>query len=41
MGEGRLDFSSDNQNELVNPREAVWKWTSVEDYLASTLTDTK
>lgn len=27
MGEGLLDFS-DNDNELVNPNESVWKWKS-------------
>ncbi|KAH8116734.1 NAD-binding protein [Phellopilus nigrolimitatus] len=31
MGEGKLDFSSDNSNELVNPRERLWKWKTVED----------
>ncbi|PIL30680.1 hypothetical protein GSI_07384 [Ganoderma sinense ZZ0214-1] len=31
MGEGKADFSSQNDNELVNPNEKFWKWTSVED----------
>ncbi|KAI0373209.1 NAD-P-binding protein [Pilatotrama ljubarskyi] len=33
MGEGKLDFSEDNANSLVNPAEAFWKWKSVEDQL--------
>ena len=31
MGEGKLDFSGDVQNELVNPDERVWKWKTLED----------
>ncbi|EIW60916.1 NAD-P-binding protein [Trametes versicolor FP-101664 SS1] len=31
MGEGKLDFSCDNANSLVNPAEAFWKWKSVAD----------
>ncbi|CDO71860.1 hypothetical protein BN946_scf184940.g7 [Trametes cinnabarina] len=31
MGEGKLDFSDDNSNSLVNPAEAFWKWKSVRD----------
>ena len=33
MGEGRLDFSKDNLNELVNPGESLWKWKTVEDQI--------
>ncbi|OJT13021.1 hypothetical protein TRAPUB_10430 [Trametes pubescens] len=33
MGEGKLDFSRDNANSLVNPAEAFWKWKSVADQL--------
>ncbi|KAI0355068.1 NAD-P-binding protein [Trametes cingulata] len=33
MGEGKLDFSDDNANSLVNPAEAFWKWKSVADLL--------
>ena len=29
MGEGLLDFS-DNDNELVNPNETMWKWKTFE-----------
>ena len=35
MGEGKLDFSNDNVNELVNPRQSVWKWKTVEEQLRS------
>ncbi|ETW84890.1 hypothetical protein HETIRDRAFT_165861 [Heterobasidion irregulare TC 32-1] len=31
MGEGKLDFSGDVQNELVNPDERSWKWKTLED----------
>ena len=31
MGEGKADFSSQNENEVVNPGGKFWKWTSVED----------
>ncbi|KAI0744175.1 hypothetical protein C8Q80DRAFT_1326916 [Daedaleopsis nitida] len=31
--EGKADFSQDNGNELVNPRERLWKWKTVEDQL--------
>lgn len=30
MGEGKLDFSGENVNELVNPHQRLWHWTSVE-----------
>ncbi|KAL7282973.1 hypothetical protein ACG7TL_002391 [Trametes sanguinea] len=35
MGEGKLDFSDDNLNSLVNPAEAFWKWKSVRDLLST------
>ncbi|THG98277.1 hypothetical protein EW145_g7451 [Phellinidium pouzarii] len=31
MGEGKLDFSEDNENELVNPNERLWKWKTIEE----------
>ena len=31
MGEGNLDFS-ENDNELVNPGEKLWKWKTVKEY---------
>ncbi|KZT64191.1 NAD(P)-binding protein [Daedalea quercina L-15889] len=31
IGEEKLDFSSKNDNELVNPGESIWKWKTVED----------
>ncbi|KAH9890553.1 NAD-P-binding protein [Cubamyces lactineus] len=37
MGEGKLDFSGENANGLVNPAEAFWKWKSVEDLLRKVL----
>ncbi|EED84086.1 predicted protein [Postia placenta Mad-698-R] len=32
VGEGKVDFSHSNHNELVNPGEKWWKWKRVEDY---------
>jgi hypothetical protein len=29
MGEGKMDWSSRNDNELVNPDQSVWKWKTV------------
>jgi hypothetical protein len=31
MGEGKLDFT-ENQNEIVNPGEKLWKWKTVQEY---------
>ncbi|KZT64190.1 hypothetical protein DAEQUDRAFT_741441 [Daedalea quercina L-15889] len=31
IAEGKLDFSSKNDNELVNPGESIWKWKTAED----------
>ncbi|KAG9019440.1 hypothetical protein FRB90_002263 [Tulasnella sp. 427] len=31
FGSGLMDFSRENNNELVNPGEAFWKWKSVTD----------
>lgn len=33
MSRNLLDFSVDNNNDLVNPEELVWKWDSIEEYL--------
>ena len=33
MGTGALDFAKENDNELVNPGESLWKWDTVEDLL--------
>jgi len=33
IAEGKLDFSAENHNELVNPGQNVWKWETVEDYV--------
>ncbi|KAH9890550.1 NAD-P-binding protein [Cubamyces lactineus] len=32
-GEGRIDYSKENINELVNPGQSLWKWTTVDDEL--------
>jgi len=32
MGEGKIDYSKGNQNELVNPGEGIWKWKSMKEY---------
>ncbi|KAI0355069.1 NAD(P)-binding protein [Trametes cingulata] len=31
--EGKVDYSGNNDNELVNPGESLWKWKTVEDEL--------
>lgn len=38
IGEGNLDNSKDGQghNDLVNPGETLWKWETVEKYVAKT-----
>ncbi|EJD02544.1 NAD-binding protein [Fomitiporia mediterranea MF3/22] len=38
MGEGKLDFSAENVNELVNPSGRLWKWKSVEEALNDLIT---
>ncbi|KAG8909002.1 hypothetical protein FRB99_000105 [Tulasnella sp. 403] len=30
------DFSQENENELVNPGQSLWKWTTIEDYARAT-----
>ena len=37
MGQGKMDFSSENANEFVNPGQSLWKWKTVEDQLRSSL----
>jgi len=36
MGEGKMDFSADNHDELVNPKEKLWKWKTVDDFIEET-----
>ena len=31
-GTGNLDFSKENNNDLVNPGESRWKWKTMEEY---------
>jgi len=33
FGEGKLNWSTENDNELVNPGEKLWKWKTVEGYM--------
>ncbi|KAH9948291.1 hypothetical protein B0H21DRAFT_788404 [Amylocystis lapponica] len=33
IGEGQLDFTKDNANDIANPGEKAWKWKTVEDYI--------
>lgn len=33
IAEGKMDSSAENQNELVNPDQKIWKWKTVEDYI--------
>ncbi|RPD57558.1 NAD(P)-binding protein [Lentinus tigrinus ALCF2SS1-7] len=35
IGQGKMDFSRENANELVNPNQSLWKWKTVEDQLRS------
>lgn len=37
MGEGKLDFSQDNSNQLVDPNERLWKWDIVEEAVRRTV----
>ena len=37
VGEGKADFSAQNDDELVNPGQKLWKWKTVEDQLRSSL----
>ncbi|KAM5542741.1 hypothetical protein V8D89_003702 [Ganoderma adspersum] len=37
MGESKLDFSRENQNELVNEGEGQWRWKTAEDELRDQL----
>ncbi|KAI0648380.1 NAD-P-binding protein [Trametes meyenii] len=37
IGEGKLNFSADNANGLVNPAEAFFKWRSAADHLRTVL----
>ncbi|KAI0745962.1 hypothetical protein C8Q76DRAFT_765012 [Earliella scabrosa] len=32
-GEGKVDYSQGNANELVNPNQALWKWKTIDDQL--------
>ncbi|KAG9004674.1 hypothetical protein FRB94_002516 [Tulasnella sp. JGI-2019a] len=32
IGSGLMDYTKENNNELVNPGELVWKWKKVEQY---------
>jgi len=35
-GTGKVDLSQDNQDELVNPNESLWKWKKLADYAKET-----
>ncbi|KAH9918415.1 uncharacterized protein BXZ73DRAFT_52982 [Epithele typhae] len=37
VGQGNIDYSENNQNELVNPGQSLWKWRTVEEELRSIL----
>lgn len=30
------DYSGNNVNELVNPRESLWKWDTIQEYVSRT-----
>jgi len=34
--EGSVDYSKNNHNELINPKQALWRWTTVADYAKAT-----
>jgi len=36
MGEGKLDWSLENHNNLVNPHESIWKWKTMEEFAKAT-----
>jgi len=33
-GEGKFDWSAENNNELINPGESLWKWKTVDEFIA-------
>ncbi|KAG8953468.1 hypothetical protein FRC04_002310 [Tulasnella sp. 424] len=33
---GAADYSDNNVNDLVNPRESLWKWDTIQDYVSRT-----
>jgi len=35
-GTGKVDFSGDNQDELVNPGQSLWQWKTVKEYAKET-----
>jgi len=34
FGEGKMDWAAENNNELINPGESLWKWKTVDEFLA-------
>ena len=36
-GEGKVDFSANNANELVNPCAEFWRWKTVEEHVRGLL----
>lgn len=32
VASGKADFSAENDNEFVNPRQSLWKWKTAEDF---------
>ena len=37
VGQGKMDFSKENADELINPGQSLWKWKTVEDQLRGSL----
>ncbi len=33
FGEGKMDWSKENTNELINPGEKLWKWKTVDKFI--------
>ena len=33
IGQGGMDYTNDNDDELVNPGESLWKWRTMEEEL--------
>ncbi|KLO14005.1 hypothetical protein SCHPADRAFT_967111 [Schizopora paradoxa] len=34
FGEGKLDWSKENSNEIINPGEKLWKWKTIDEFVA-------
>lgn len=33
MAEGLMDQSKDNDNDLINPGETLWRWKTLDEFI--------